>query len=139
MWQKKEQRQTCGKKGNKDMPHVCLGSLFCHMFVLVPFFATCLSWFPFLPHVYRCSFFDYMLVFALFFCHMFVFVPLLWQKREQRQTCGKKGNQDKHVAKKGTKTNMWQKREPRQTCGKKGTKANMWQKGFTTCISMLLF
>jgi hypothetical protein len=52
----------------------------------------------------------------------------MWQKREQRQTCGKKGNKDKHVAKKGTKTNMWQKREQRQTCGKKGTKTNMCQK-----------
>ena len=49
----------------------------------------------------------------------------MWQKRKQRQTCGKKWNKDKHVAKKGTKTNMWQKREPRQTCGKKGTKTNM--------------
>jgi hypothetical protein len=42
----------------------------------------------------------------------------MWQKREQRQTCGKKG----------TKTNMCQKREQRHYMAKKGTKTNMWQK-----------
>jgi hypothetical protein len=75
MWQKKEQRQTCGKNMFvfvplfatclslfPFLPHVCLCSFFCHMFVLVPFFATCFSWFPFLPHVCLGSLFYHMFI-----------------------------------------------------------------------------
>jgi hypothetical protein len=42
----------------------------------------------------------------------------------QTQACSQKRSIDKHVVKK-EQTNMCQKKEQRQTCGKKGTKTNM--------------